>query len=445
MILPDVLVIILQYLYNERRDTFSACLRVCKDWHELALPIAWKDVYLHGLEAQQFVDNVTSKSNLELIQSVTADIFKPGNVVQKLGIIAALGQRLQDMPRLISFSCTTGFPGSRQESLVANDSDRLTTPCRTDDGRRELLFVLQILPKTVQHLELSGYYFDHLYSLHAQRHICTAVARVLPQLKGLRLHDMRICPQLFQAIQRRCPLLESITINNKFRLTRCDCETDERTQEKGLDDTIDDVLAAARMVVDAGYLPRLREFVIVGFVYWGAPEVTTFQNLYKADIMNKSVTSYPCAQVHGGWQYDWWMRYKDTKTDSEVDLVAKANEFENLVEGQLWIEYESGVRLPRALQLQNCHPRIGSLSWYSGALDKADGFKNAEKPATKLFYWEERVQRSLLHVRTNSGLVVPKVILRETPLEEMQLDPDSEEGQKPKELWWIHRVFGWAQ
>lgn len=443
MILPDVLVIILQYLYNERRDTFSACLRVCKDWHELALPIAWKDIYLHDTKVQQFVDDITSKSNLAFIQSVTADIAEPVNVAQKLEMLATLGQQLQNMPKLVSFSCKISFPGSRQESWMTC-AEQSKFSCTTDDGRRELLFVLQTLPETVQYLELSGYYLDHIYPLHAERHICTAVAQVLPQLKSLRLDDMRVCPKLFQAIQRHCHLLESITINNRFRMTRCDCEIDEEIQEKGIDDTIDDVLAAARVVVDAGYFPRLHEFVIVGFVYWGTQEVTTFQNLYKADILNKSVTSYPCAVTHG-WQYTWWMRNEDLRTGKEIDLVARAAEFQNLVEGQPWAEYEDGVRLPKALRRQPHHPLKDPLAWYAGAVVAADEFKNAEKPATKLFYWEERLHRSLLHVQTTSGLRVPKVIRRETPFEEMHLDPNSEEGQKPKELWWIHRVFGWSQ
>lgn len=443
MILPEVLVIILQYLYNERPGTFSACLRVCQDWHKLALPIAWKDIYLHDLEAQQFVDNVTSKSNLEFVHSVTANIAKPVNVAQKLRMIVALGQRLQDMPKLISFSCTTSFPGSWQESL-GTDSDLSTAPCTTADGRRELIFVLRNLPDTVQYLELSGYNFEHRYRLNAQHHICSAIARVLPQLKGLRLDDMRLCPKLFQTVQKHCPILESISINDRTRVTRCDCETNEKSDRRDLDDTIDDVLDAARSVVDAGYLPLLRDFVIVGFVYWGDQKVVTFQNLYKADIINKTLTSYPCA-VEGNWRVSWWMRYEDPKTSKAIDLVANPFDLQDLVEGPTWVEYENKVRLPAALQLQRHHPRKDPLAWYAGSMAAAYEFKINDRPVTKLFYWEERVQRPLLHVKTSNGLIVPKVILRETPLEEIHLDPDSEEGQKPKELWWIHRAFGWAQ
>jgi len=442
MILPEVLVIILQHLYNERPDTFSACLRVCQDWHKLALPIAWKDIYLRDLEVQQFVDNVTSESNLEFVRSVTTDIMKPVNVARKLQMLVALSQRLQNMPRLISFSCKISFPGCRSESYIP-DSDRPTTGA---DGRQELISVLQNLPKTVQYLEISDYYLDDEYPLHAERHVCTAIAQVLPQLKGLRLNDMRVCPKLFQAVQKHCPILESISINNRFRLTRCDCETMEKRQGKSLDDTIDDVLDAARSVVDAGYLPSLREFLIVGFVYYGDSSVVTFQNLYKADIINKSVTSYPCA-VASAWQDSWWMRYKESKTSREVDLVANAFEHQDLVEGPTWVEYGNGARLPKALQLQPHYPRKDPLprAWYTGAIARADEFKNNDKPATKLFYWEERVQRPLLHVQTSDDLRVPRVILRETPLEEMHLDPNSDDGQKPKELEWIFLCFGWAQ
>lgn len=431
MILPDVLLIILEHLYNDERKTFSICMRVCKDWHQLARPISWKDVYLCDYNIENFANNVKSEANLDRIRSITARSIKPIYVLGRLSILSSLCQRMQHMPALVSFSCTCSFIGARCESTGAQ--------------REKLASILQSLPSTLQHLELNGYYMEHDYPLLAEDHFCLLIAKLMPQLRSLRLENMRLCSKFFEAVKSQCPSLNSISINNRFQMTRCDCGTDEATQRITFDDTIEEVLGAARALLNQGYLPSIERFVVVGCVYLDKPDVATFQNLYKADVVANTVTSYPCAQTHPGWQYTWWMRFMNHNTGAEVDLDATAAELQEFVEDSYWIQYNNGVRLPQDLQLQPHHPSQNRLAWYNNAITQAEEFRNQEGPVTKLFYWEDRVRRSLLHVQTSNGLLVPKVIRRETPVEEMYLDPNSEEGQKPKELHWIHRCFGWAQ
>lgn len=129
-------------------------------------------------------------------------------------------------------------------------------------------------------------------------------------------------------------------------MTRCNCETEEKTLRKGCDDTIDDVLDVVRAMLERGYLPSIKKFVLVGFVYSHEPDHITFQNLYKADTVERLVTSYPCALKHDGWQYEWWMRFKANKIDSAIDLVAKAAELQDLVEGAVWDDYENRSACP---------------------------------------------------------------------------------------------------
>ena len=59
-----------------------------------------------------------------------------------------------------------------------------------------------------------------------------------------------------------------------------------------------------------------------------------------------------------------------------------------------------------------------------------------EKNPTKLKYWEERIERSLLPVETLQGLVVnPAWPQREHPKEELELDPESATATAVGKLW----------
>jgi len=126
-------------------------------------------------------------------------------------------------------------------------------------------------------------------------------------------------------------------------------------------------------------------------------------------------------------------------------LVALAIQLQDLVEDPPWVEYESRVRLPSNIPRQPHHARQDRFRWYAVAVAEADKFRNEDKPATKLFYWEDKLGRTLLHVETTDGLYVPKVIHRQTPSEEVHLDPAAEEGREAKELWWVDGLFGWTQ
>lgn len=137
-------------------------------------------MYLRDDAIRAFVDNAASEPSLSCIRSVTVKSMVPQCIMTRLKTLLGLIEKTQLMSGLISFSCACSFIGYRSES--------------SDQRRKLLALTLQSLPSTVQHLELSGYYMEHLFPLRPDDRSCLLIARILPQLRSLRLDDMRVCP-----------------------------------------------------------------------------------------------------------------------------------------------------------------------------------------------------------------------------------------------------------
>ena len=130
-----------------------------------------------------------------------------------------------------------------------------------------------------------------------------------------------------------------------------------------------------------------------------------------------------------------WIRYRDVYTQVETDLVSDVNPRKALVIEQplSWLESSNGARLPRQLAKQREYETRVEVNRRAMEAKALEFF---EKNPTKLKYWEERIERSLLPVETLQGLVVnPAWPQREHPKEELELDPESATATAVGKLW----------
>ena len=64
----------------------------------------------------------------------------------------------------------------------------------------------------------------------------------------------------------------------------------------------------------------------------------------------------------------------------------------------------------------------------------ADAVRSEPGPNARLWYWEDRLGRPLLDVRIDHATIFPPLLRRELPLEEKQLDPNSDLARKLESL-----------
>ena len=426
--LPEVVLFILQHLYNQDRNTFLICMRVCNQWHDLALPILWKNIFLRGPTRPNRDDESALHHFIKV--TATADASRLPSI-RSLTALTRLPNNQFRIAELFRSFCATTLSMKNLESFSLTITLNAHLPNHGDVAK-----ALQSFPTSLKCLEIIRRSKPSELELMDKHIAFQALAELLPQLKSLSLDGTRVCPGLFKAIATPCELLSHISITHKHDLSRCECEADRSTwradpEGRLNENTIEDILEAAKGVIENGYLPRVENFTIVGFVHENDRMPSTFQNLYKADIVKGTVTSYPCADDFGS--VGRWMRYLDPRTKVEVDLIAPMRSLMDLVSDTSWVGYNNNSRLPAEIKASSYLTREGDSGWYVAALAEAQRFRDANKPSSELHYWEDKTQRSLLQIHTSDELVVPRVIERERPIEEKQLDPDSEEGREPKQ------------
>lgn len=418
--LPEFVLLLLQYLYSSERQDFLSCMRVCKSWHDLAVPLLWTNIALtdqqspsHGC-LRAFVDiAVSGKGQRSQVRSLTASRPRRNNLVI---------QGLREIYELIRH--TSLFPNLRSFSYHFIASAAILQ-------RAQIAGAFNHSSISLKSFELSGDFTDSGFACIRKCVFYSALAQfayVLPQLHHIRLNGFRVCPGFFEAMTQTCPELLDISIVMTRDFCRCSCEVDKHafdqlgTPARLVDNTIDDILKAAKKVVDQGRLPKIKKFTIIGRLHKTIAQPSTFQNLYKADILRCMLTSYPTANGNLPDEL-MWMRYKSQECSEVTDLFAAPSDLVELVEETGWVTYNNHARLHKDIHAPSYLRQQPILKWYAQAVSA--GEVRRAQPA-ELFFWEDRVGRPLLHVQTSQELIVPQVIEREHPSEELFMEPGSD-------------------
>lgn len=375
-----------------------------------------------------FIDRPVSQTRLDRTNSVTFYMKQCWRKDRESELLKSLGDRLRAMHNLSSVSLKMTFP---RRSWV--EPERCLALAST----------IRALPASVKYLELDNCSLKICEGIEEQNHICIVLAELLHQLTSLRLVGMRICQRLFREVIDICPSLKDISINSKSQIILGNCESPPSFPSSLESEyAIDDILEAAKSLVDRTLLPSIESFVIVGVTPQSRQtqkSSTKFAILHRADILRQTVTLFPYKRDYGIMT---WMRFWDLSICKEVDLFGDLWKLEDFVEDHGWIQYCNGTRLhrdskPASFLTLAAFDRFASVTratsdmFYLSAMAEADTFRE-DRPSLALYFWEERHHKQLIHVQTSNELRVPRLLERERPLEEIHLDPNSELAKIPK-------------
>lgn len=256
---------------------------------------------------------------------------------------------------------------------------------------------------------------------------------------------------MFTLVTEACPLLEELIIDSRTGLVP-NCRTHQPDPQSPLRYCI------SRPFVDAFHSSRIRggdrkpRIVLVGQRLVNPRETEeVFSFFYTINCVEDITTVYPVATFycHRGlgdagdlqWETDsqplkgnqveegMWMRYSIPSSGQEVDLLDASplwdlpeSQLGSLLEGPSWVQLGHGARLPYA------HRRGHEYGWpyttpLEALMDNAVKAREQHPPGSRLWYWEDRVGRNLLHVQTYKGHDLPECPKRERPLEELDMDP----------------------
>lgn len=359
--LPEVVVIVLQELYKNSRNDFLVSMRVCQEWHGLAVSILWTDVFVQSppkpasySSLAAFTMSTSVVQKLGQIRSFTWLMAARTSFKIRMDLFARLSRLLPHMTSLTSFSFTARM-----------DPDVLAISQFTN--------ILISSPPTTRYLELVRQEDSCAVSLVDKCSVFEALGKALPQLHNLRLGGISVCSAFFKVMRIDCPHLQSIFINFQEDSSRCRCEIEEGTwnsldlEGKLAFNTNDNALADIRSAVDLGYLPKVRRLVLVGRNESLPPRLGIFPNAFVADVLKGSVQLYPSC----GTYHSHWMRYRHPDTGIEVDIYGLWTDISELLERSEWIEYENNVRLPEDVTKPSYLKPQCKFPWYQRAVIEA--------------------------------------------------------------------------
>lgn len=418
--LLELVLLILQNLYNDDKHAFLVCLRVCKAWHDLGVPILWQNIYLDGPTTRTgnqsklslFIEPQPPLELCNRVQSLTCCVTAPIYIERRFDHIVLIAQCLVHLKQLKSFS---GFLEIKPTYIQ----------------RREFQTFIQAVPTTLRHLELrlGGTGPNNSHIEDKCQHF-KPLSALLPQLQSFRLEGCRTCPGVFEHMKEPCSHLTHISIEFHSDTSRCSCEMTKAQheqigfQELNNDKALEKIQLAARHVVDAGLFPSIKKFSFIGEINNIHRDRPAANILYHADILQQTVVAYPIRRALASKS---WMRYKSPANGVEEDLIASRNLL-HMIENSNWKSFKSGIRLPSTMSKPDyLHPEAKDDIIRTAAGDWTIWRQMfPRRSAFALLFWESRSGRPLLHVETTDELKVPRQLDRERPDEERSMQKDSE-------------------
>lgn len=327
-----------------------ACLLCCTTWHEIALPLLYRDIVLRNENIASFTQRFLSqppcdadRDVLKTVISLTVSLSAHALVDEREGVplphaddrefvvhelvlpLEKLPAALSRMTRLTTFSLTLNFHGWY-------NSDRGT-----------ICPILQSLPTTCVNLELELVH-DNKWQGTRSNHVCAKIARCLPRLHHLRLRLGVLCTDILQQALSRVdftkdeaqscistfPSLGTFIINCGFWLDISTCNDDERQTFKIYPKERERLVQALRELVLRGAFPNIERLWLVdgmlrfNFNRQDQGESTTWNRRDIARNITWAIpwTGYPCPASRwsrgddkGPWGYGSSCRRTDVEGD----------------------------------------------------------------------------------------------------------------------------------
>lgn len=415
--------------FKSRDSTFTNCLRVSRAWYGIGKTILWQDVVLVVQNVGAFL-KALSPSNVALIQSITTQGCNDHTVGYQTAI-THIKDSMFKMCKLRALSV------DEEEILIDTYQGVVESP----DGAYSWL---EKIPPSVENFELRGIGVIS-DSLNATDKSCTFLAKVLPQLRRLRLGGIRICPNIFHLLEA-CKILQEIIIDLGLRGSEENCTGRPYHGHQYHEHEVPAFVEAARSASERGCFPRIEHSVICGEraaddESEAATAITDCR--YTIDMLRNTTTVYPKGtfmELDSAGRFvpvynKSWMLYQDPSSQEEFDIMDEAFGVHNsqLSEGRTWNESLNLVRLPSALT-QSRHYTWAEPENVTCLKRRAERSRVAAGLRSRLWYWENRVGRKLLHVKTIPGTILPDFPQRERLREELEMDPESPLAKELAEL-----------
>lgn len=178
-------------------SSFLRCLSCCKRWHEVGIPILYRDVLLTDSNVSAFVQCYNSQYG-PLLRSLTITI----NPVQP----AQTDEDEQRLPRYGSQGAKVLWHTLQQISYKFASMDRMTTFSLTFSSnysyvrgfwipRATIATMIRALPEACVNVEINTRDYEGPAPVFV--HLCDEIRAILPRLQNLRLCLAIMCPAIF--------------------------------------------------------------------------------------------------------------------------------------------------------------------------------------------------------------------------------------------------------
>lgn len=373
---PELLIRIFEHVKQPKQPTSSiwkpstidpsivACLLCCMTWHEIALPLLYRDIVLRDQNLNSFIQRCLSQPprennqhRLKIVRSLTVSvnaetIFATQGLTESQeeddfenaapqGLVLSLQElpaALSKMTNLTTFSLriVLSYPHTFTEDIICP--------------------LLRSLPESCVNLELV---LDDHFNRRATEgnHICQGIAKCLPRLHHLRLILDRLCPDVLgQGFSRSgsirdethfrvptYPSLETLVISCGDAGT-CDEDSSRPPDETDAPKprAWKPLVQSLRELVLRGAFPNIERLRLLdGPSEVNRPHVTW----YRRDIARNRTWAIPWTRLRARGSLTYLIRLPD----GQELMTAARGDMADLAEGQTWRETITGTRLPAAI------------------------------------------------------------------------------------------------
>ncbi|KAI2463752.1 hypothetical protein F4781DRAFT_415532 [Annulohypoxylon bovei var. microspora] len=398
------------------------CLSVCKQWHEIAVPILCRHIVLSSGNVELFA----ARFNLTYaayVRSLTLRLTQPPLSSYDLSsIIAAnaelerrllrLEPLLESLDKLLSFSLYVPIV--------------IPERCRFKISARSIIGLINSLPRSCVNIEIdAGGYDRNIIASGEEAHICENLRLVLPRMNHVRIHLSLVCPTLVgilaapykydldSFIPAKLPHLRSFLINcTESRGSDGICLPAKTAEAQSYRVRIHPwpaMTSALQKFVDApDCCPTSATVRIHTSTMEDMTDIGIYDTMVVSDISSHSTHAFPILKVSSTAQLGWLTRFEDSE-----GILTTTRGLVAIAEGQLWKTLIGGARLPSTIAKSEAQgimelPMSEESDWRA---------KNPEISCT-LWKNEALVGRKLLHAEIrNEGVtyVNPVAVMEETP------------------------------
>ena len=190
----EVLYTILEHVKNARqpRPRFFSCILCCHLWHDVALPMMYKEINIYSLSWLEFFLDKISSRNLAMVKFLRISV-----TISREDFVYFSGSRLKTGLRKLSTVLPNMINLSTFSFTYSDFMPGHPRPIRM--GRSAITELVKSLPTSCVTLEIDAHGLDNYKDHHEDTspHFCDTLRDILRQLQHLRLRLADLCPGIF--------------------------------------------------------------------------------------------------------------------------------------------------------------------------------------------------------------------------------------------------------